>query len=163
MLPSEKPRRHCHQRTIQLVRVMVNIPPQKRRAYRGRHNSITIGLAPDVVPSMKSRVNIVGNLDAHGGREQIIQCLDKIGTGNSGFGVEIRYLVLGVDAGIRSSRPTYFRGSPGQLVKSSFQASLNCGSVRLTLPATKIGSIVSQDQSNVSHGGFILPSGLRLM
>jgi len=87
---------------------------------------------------------MVGTLDAYGGWEQIIQRLDEIRTGNGGIGEEIRHLMRGVDSGIRSSRPTHFGGSPGQPVESTFQACLNSGSIRLTLPTAKVGSIISQ-------------------
>ena len=51
----------------------------------------------------------------------------------------------GMHPGVRSPRPAHWRGNPGQLVESAFQACLDGGSIRLTLPAVKVGSIIGQN------------------
>ena len=59
--------------------------------------------------------------------------------------MEIRHLVLGMDAGIRPPRTAYFGGNASQLVKSALEACLNAGGIRLALPTAKVSSIISQD------------------
>jgi len=43
-------------------------------------------------------------------------------------------------------------------MERAFKKRLDTGSIRLALPAMKVGSVIGQDQSNISHkgGNFML-------
>jgi hypothetical protein len=63
----------------------------------------------------------------------------------------------GMHTGVRPTRPAHCSGGAGQLLEGVFKTCLNGGTLRLALPAMKVGSIIGQCQSNISHGTTILP------
>jgi hypothetical protein len=56
-----------------------------------------------------------------------------------------------MDASIGSSRGADHDGFPQYLSEGRFEASLDCGLVRLALPAIKVGPIIGELNLNVPH------------
>lgn len=125
--------------------MMANKSPQERRAYRGDHDSIPVSFADNIVAGVKTRGDVVRFLDPHGRREQVIQRLDEIRTGNGASGLKIRNLMRGMHTGVCSPRAVDLRWRARQLLESVFQACLDRRSIRLTLPAVKVSSIIGED------------------
>src|SRR3974390_1768801 len=89
---------------IHLIRIVVNIPRQKRRTYLSPVNSIAVGLSSCRMTGVKVVLDPFYTNDTHCGRENIVEGHHQVPFWDRGLDLQRCHLREGMYSGVRTSR-----------------------------------------------------------
>ena len=136
---------------VERIGVMADKPPDKRRTDRRLKDPVPIGLRARVVARMKPLGDFTGVPDAHGGRQKVVERPEQVRAGDRTRGLEVGHLVRGVSSRVRPAGTPKLDRLSGQLLDRRLQTLLDRGQVGLPLPPVEIGTIIGDDEADVSH------------